>query len=83
MLGGEPLQIAVSNDLAYVLISGPVGGMRVVDVSNPLTPAIVGDLEITSPNFGNGQIAVRDSFVYLMATDDILRVVDGVKPILS
>jgi hypothetical protein len=80
-LGGQPLQIAVSNGYAFILVTNntATGGMRVVNVTNPAAPAIVGNFEVPAP-FGNGQIAATGGLVYCNTADGILRVIDVSDP---
>ena len=78
-LGGQPYGVAVDGSHAFVGVSGPTGSLKVIDITNPLAPAIVGSLALPSTNAG-GPIAVRDTFVYFVSGDKILHVVDVSNP---
>lgn len=78
-LDGEPIRVAASGGYAYVIVTGPTAGLRVVDVGNPLLPTIVGNLAIPPSNSGFSTLTARDSFVYF-ASDGILRAIDVSDP---
>ncbi|HNT54201.1 MAG TPA: NosD domain-containing protein [Anaerolineaceae bacterium] len=75
LLGDFVLDVMVSGTLAYVAAGG--AGLQVVDIANPLAPALIGAWN--SPGFAEG-VTVSGSMVYLADGPYGLRVVDVTNP---
>lgn len=75
MLDDLVLDVAVSGTVAYVAAGG--AGLQVVDITNPLAPAVIGAWN--SPGFTEG-VAVSGSVAYLADGSYGLRVVDVSDP---
>ncbi len=81
-IGGEPLSVAAAGSHAYIVAGGGSGGLRVVDVSNPLAPAIVGDVPVACPTGGPNAVTVFEAFAYFYTPDGVLRVANVSNPSL-
>lgn len=53
-LGGDPNDIAVSGNYAYIASGDNGGELTVVDISTPSAPAIAATFDLTAANSGNG-----------------------------
>jgi hypothetical protein len=71
-----PLGVSVIGSYAYVA-AGKDGGLRVVDISDPLSPVEIGFYD--TPDFANGVVATAD-YVYVADGYSGLRVVDVSTP---
>ena len=81
-IGGEPLCVAAAGSHAYIVAGGASGGLRVVDVSNPLAPAIVGNVPVACPTGGPNAVTVLDGLAYFCTPDGVLRVANVSNPSL-
>ncbi len=73
---GEPQDIAVAGDYAYV-VGGSTGGLRVIDVSNPTAPVEVGFCD--TPGSAH-DVALDRDYAYVADGTGGLRVVDVSTP---
>lgn len=70
-LGGDPNDIAVSGNYAYIASSDNSSELTVVDISNPVAPAIAANFNLTAENSGNANsdgLAItigKTNYVYL------------------
>ena len=66
--------VAVRENYAYVsgviwISDGPYGYLRVVDISNPMNPHIVGSYDCPVRSFNSGGIALSGDYAYLVVED--------------
>jgi hypothetical protein len=70
-LGGDPNDIAVSGNYAYIASSDNSGELTVVDISNPVSPTLATTFDLTAENSGSANsdgLAVvmgKTNYVYL------------------
>ncbi len=70
-LGGDPNDIAVSGNYAYIASSDNASELTVVDITNPASPTIAANFDLTAENSGNANtdgLAVvmgKTNYVYL------------------
>lgn len=70
-LGGDPNDIAVSGNYAYIASSDNSAELTIVDISNPASPAIAATFDLTAGNSGNANadgLAVvmgKTNYIYL------------------
>jgi hypothetical protein len=57
----------------YDMLGYVLGGLRVLDVSNPIAPTLVGSLDMPE---GAYRVAIEGSYAYVTTSDGKLRVVD-------
>ena len=73
VLSSEPVSIIINNERLFLFGSGQDSALNIVDVSNPLQPALLGTAEMAG--HWRAKMHCADDFVYIAAVES-LKVVD-------